>query len=48
MLRGYKEVHRELSVARSNLELQQDRVRRSASMERVAPLKYYRSVVGTR
>ena len=45
--RGYKEVSRELSVARRNVQWE-DRRRISASMERTPPATYYKSVVGTR
>ena len=48
VVRGYREVHRELSVARSNWEQQQERARRSASQERAPPATFYKSVVGTR
>ena len=47
-VRGYREVNRELSVARSNWEQQQERARRSASQERAPPATFYKSVVGTR
>ena len=47
MLRGYKEVSRDLSLARRNAEWE-DRRRVSASMERTPPATYYKSVVGTR
>ena len=45
--RGYKEVSRDLSVARRNVQWE-DRRRISASMERTPPATYYKSVVGTR
>ena len=47
-IRGYREVNRGLSEARSNWEQQQERVRRSASAERSSPATFYKSVVGTR
>merc|ERR1712001_413960 len=46
-VRGYKEVSRDLSVARRNVQWE-DRRRISASMERTPPATYYKSVVGTR
>ena len=45
--RGYKEISRDLSLARRNAEWE-DRRRVSASMERTPPATYYKSVVGTR
>eukprot|EP00092_Neocalanus_flemingeri_P014750 GFUD01015918.1.p1 GENE.GFUD01015918.1~~GFUD01015918.1.p1 ORF type:complete len:115 (+),score=37.72 GFUD01015918.1:81-425(+) len=46
-VKGFKEINRDLILARRNAE-NQERVRQSSSMDRTPVTSYYKSVVGTR